>query len=132
MHECWEASKDCVCGGCGSQSVNINGSSLIGLFDIPVIEKGDGSDQSKYNVIKPWSDEKRKAFKKKYALEKISCIIVDEISTVKPYMLAYLNARLMDLYPDCSKIFGGRAVVLLGDFDQLPPVGGDSLAGAVL
>ena len=116
----------------GGAAVNINGSSLIGLFDIPVIEKGDGSDQSKYNVIKPWSDEKRKAFKKKYALEKITCIIVDEISTVKPYMLAYLNARLMDLYPDCSKIFGGRAVVLLGDFDQLPPVGGDSLAGAVM
>ena len=58
--------------------------------------------------------------------------IVDEISTVKPYMFAYLHARLMELYRDSGKPFGGRAVVLLGDFDQLPPVGGDSLSGAAM
>ena len=116
----------------GGAAVNINGSSLMGLFDIPVIEKGKDEETKKSRII-PWNGDKRKAFKKRYDLERISCIIIDEISTVKPYMLAYLNARLMDLYPDSGgKLFGGRAVVLLGDFDQLPPVGGISLAAEVM
>jgi len=100
------------------------------LFDIPIIDKDEGEGQMKR--IKPWSDKKRKRFLQRYDLKRISCIIVDEISTVKPYMLAYLNARLMELYPESSKTFGGLAVVLLGDFDQLPPVGGSSLAGAAM
>jgi len=114
----------------GGAAVNIDGSSLIDLFDIPVIDKDEGEGQMKR--IKPWSDKKRKRFLQRYDLKRISCIIVDEISTVKPYMLAYLNARLMELYPESSKTFGGLAVVLLGDFDQLPPVGGSSLAGAAM
>ena len=116
----------------GGAAVNIGGSSLLGLFDIPIIEKGKGEPASVLNRIRPWSDAKRKKFKLRYDLDKISCIIVDEISTVKPYVLAYLNARLMELYPESSKPFGGRAVVILGDFDQLPPVGGSSLAGAAM
>jgi len=114
----------------GGAAVNIDGSSLLGLFDIPVIDK-DGGD-GHMNRIKPWSDKKRKRFTQRYDLNRISCIIVDEISTVKSYVLAYLNARLMELYPESSKPFGGLAVVLLGDFDQLPPVGGNSLAGAAM
>ena len=114
----------------GGAAVNIDGSSLIDLFDIPIIDKDEGEGQMKR--IKPWSDKKRKRFLQRYDLKRISCIIVDEISTVKPYMLAYLNARLMELYPESSKTFGGLAVVLLGDFDQLPPVGGNSLAGAAM
>ena len=114
----------------GGAAVNIDGSSLIDLFDIPIIDKDEGEGQMKR--IKPWSDKKRKRFLQRYDLKRISCIIVDEISTVKPYMLAYLNARLMELYPESSKTFGGLAVVLLGDFDQLPPVGGSSLAGAAM
>jgi hypothetical protein len=116
----------------GGAAVNIGGSSLLGLFDIPIIEKGKGEPTSVLNRIRPWSESKRKKFKLRYDLDKISCIIVDEISTVKPYVLAYLNARLMELYPESGKPFGGRAVVILGDFDQLPPVGSSSLAGAAM
>ena len=116
----------------GGAAVNINGSSLLGLFDIPVIDKGDGTEETKKKRIIPWSSDKRRRFLDRYDLDRISCIIVDEISTVKPYMFAYLNARLMELYRDSGKPFGGRAVVLLGDFDQLPPVGGDSLSGAAM
>ena len=116
----------------GGAAVNINGSSLLGLFDIPVIEIGKGEDEPTLKHIKPWSVHKRQSFMRRFNIENISCIIVDEISTVKPYVLAYLNARLMELYPESSKPFGGRAVVLLGDFDQLPPCGGSSLAGAAM
>ena len=116
----------------GGAAVNIDGSSLIGLFDIPVIDK-DGTEDIKKSRITSWNEDKRRAFIDRFPLDRISCIIVDEISTVKPYVLAYLNERLMELFPDCKgKPFGGRAVVLLGDFDQLPPVGGDSLAGAAM
>jgi len=115
----------------GGAAVNIGGSSLIGLFDIPVIDKDEGGVHMRTRIT-PWSDKKRTRFLQRYDLERISCIIVDEISTVKPYVLAYLNARLMELYPGSSKPFGGLAVVLLGDFDQLPPVGGSSLAGAAM
>jgi len=116
----------------GGAAVNIDGSSLIGLFDIPVIDKV-GTEEIAKRRVRPWNEDKRRAFIDRFPLDRISCIIVDEISTVKPYVLAYLNERLMQLYPDSgNRPFGGRAVVLLGDFDQLPPVGGDSLAGAAM
>ena len=65
-------------------------------------------------------------FKNKYDMSKISCIIIDEISTLKPYMMAYLNARLQTAC-NSTKPFGGLAVIMFGDFDQLPPVGGSSI-----
>ena len=63
---------------------------------------------------------------KKYDMSKIPCIIIDKISTLKPYMLAYLNARLQAA-SNSTKPFGGLAVIMFGDFDQLPPVGGPSI-----
>ena len=65
-------------------------------------------------------------FKLMFDVDKISAIIIDEISTVKPYMLGYLNQRLQ-IACGSNKPFGGKAVVLLGDFDQLPPAGGLSI-----
>ena len=132
MSSCMNVGKLVKTAFVGGAAVNIGGSSLLGLFDIPIIEKGKGEPASVLKRIRPWSDAKRKKFKLRYDLDRISCIIVDEISTVKPYVLAYLNARLIELYPESGKPFGGRAVVILGDFDQLPPVGGSSLAGAAM
>jgi len=117
----------------GVAAVNIGGSSLCSLFDIPTERRSrkDGPDIKK--VILPWSYEKKKRFIKMYDIEKMSCIVVDEISTLHPYMLAYLSARLMELLPESGKDFGGIAVILCGDFDQLPPVGGvGNLAAATM
>lgn len=72
----------------GSAAVNIDGSSLLALMDIPTIYKGD------QQRVTPWKEEKLMKFKQLYNLDKISVIIIDEISTVKPYMLGFLNARL--------------------------------------
>ena len=132
MSKCMDVGRLVKSAFVGGAAVNIDGSSLIDLFDIPVFDSGDSIEESKKKRIISWNDDKRRKFIDRYPLDKVSTIIVDEISTVKPYMLAYLNARLMDLYPDSGKLFGGRAVVLLGDFDQLPPVGGNSLAGAAM
>ena len=114
------------CAYIGIAAVNIGGSSLCDLFDIPLEFEGDGVKH-----YRPWKDSKLQRFTTKYDIDNITCIIVDEISTVKPYVLAYLSKRLMEIYKN-NKPFGGRAVVLLGDFDQLPPVGGSPLPKKVM
>ena len=99
----------------GIAAVNIAGASLCDIFDIPTeFKKGDPM-----NRIKPWSDKKLQKFKLRYDIDNVNCIIVDEISTVKPYVLSYLDARLRALFPESDKIFGGKAVICLGDFDQV-------------
>jgi hypothetical protein len=116
----------------GVAAVNIGGSSMCSLFDIPTERRNREGGPDIKKVILPWSEEKKKKFISTYDIEKISCIVVDEISTVKPYMLAYLSARLIELLPESGKDFGGLAVILCGDFDQLPPVGSDNLAAATM
>ena len=105
----------------GIAAVNINGSSLCSMMDIPITMKNEADSR-----VTEWNANKLEAFKKMYDVERISAIIIDEISTVKPYMLGYLNARLQKACGS-DKPFGGKAVVLLGDFDQLPPAGGFSI-----
>ena len=114
----------------GVAAVNIGGSSLMSLFDIPTERRKGGGDFKK--MILPWSDEKKRKFMQTYDINKISCIVLDEISTLQSYIFAYLSARLMELLPESGKDFGGLAVILCGDFDQLPPVAGDSLAAATM
>ena len=104
----------------GSAAVNIDGSSLMALMDIPRENK---SGQQK---VKPWDDKKLMKLKRLFDLNRISTIIIDEISTVKSYMLGYLNNRLQVACGN-DKPFGGKAIVFLGDFDQLPPTGGMSI-----
>jgi len=116
----------------GVAAVNIGGSTLCSLLDIPTERRNREGGLDIKKVILPWSDAKKRKFIKRYDINRISCIVVDEISTLQPYMLAYLSARLMELFPESGKDFGGIAIILCGDFDQLPPVGGDNLAAAVM
>ena len=54
-------------------------------------------------------------------------IVVDEISMVTPAMLADLSERLRDIEEvgttNATLPFGGRHIVLMGDFFQIPPPG---------
>ncbi len=47
-------------------------------------------------------------------------------------MLAYLEERLKEAKQNYSKPFGGVAVLMLGEFDQQPPIGGSSLPHLVV
>jgi len=108
----------------GIAALNINGYTMNSLIDVP-LEMNEGSGATKR--IKPWDPDCLQTFKQKYNVNNLSAIIIDEISMVKPWMLAYLDERLKEATQTYDKPFGGVAVIMLGDFDQQPPIGGSSL-----
>lgn len=60
------------------------------------------------------------------ALRMAKTIIVDEISMVRSDLFCAMDARLREIAPSVSRDrpFGGKQIVLVGDFMQLPPVVG--------
>ena len=118
------------CAYMGSAAVNINGTTLLKLWDIPVFKDKQTKD------FGPWNPQKLQRLKTLLGgdIHRICCIVLDEVSTVQPYMLACLNVRLQEMFQN-NKLWGGRAVVLLGDFDQKPPTAGgkaNTLPGSVM
>ena len=108
----------------GIGAININGFTINSLFDIPVdVNLGSGD----FRCVKPWDTDKLVEFKEKYNVNNISAIIIDKISMVKPWMLAYLDERMKEATQNYDKPFGGVALIMVGDFDQQPPIGGSSL-----
>ena len=108
----------------GIAAININGFTINSLFDIPVdVHIGLGD----FRCVKPWDVDKLAEFKQKYDMTSISALIIDEISMVKPWMLAYLDERMKEATQNYDKPFGGIALIMVGDFDQQPPIGGSSL-----
>jgi energy-coupling factor transporter ATP-binding protein EcfA2 len=57
-------------------------------------------------------------------IKAIKVLIVDEISLVRSDIFAAMDYRLRQYAPEgCSNLpFGGRQIILCGDFFQLPPV----------
>ena len=56
-------------------------------------------------------------------LDGVSYFIIDEKSMVGRRMLALVDLRLRQAFPNCkNQVFGGRSIILVGDFGQLPPV----------
>ena len=61
-------------------------------------------------------------------LEGVELLVIDEISMVSRVVLAQVHARLREWRLSCGRVdlarevFGGIAVILAGDFGQLPPV----------
>jgi len=53
-------------------------------------------------------------------------VIVDEVSRVSASMLEALNGVLSNFGADSAAPFGGKSVLLLGDFFQLPAIGGQA------
>ena len=54
-------------------------------------------------------------------MEHVEAVIVDEMSMVSSDFLYNLHKRMMELF-DSKDDFGGRALMLVGDLLQLPPV----------
>ena len=71
--------------------------------------------------LEPLTDENRCR-----ALRMAKTIIIDEISMVRSDLFCAMDARLREVGPSVfrDRPFGGKQIVLVGDFMQLPPVVG--------
>jgi len=54
-------------------------------------------------------------------------IIIDEVSMMGQKMICYIDRRLREISGKGNEPFGGYWVILVGDFQQLPPAGDKAL-----
>ena len=65
---------------------------------------------------------------KQLKFAEVKFIFVDEYSMISSTLLVQIYKALRDIFPTCSHLpFGGRHMIMLGDFLQLPPVGAQPL-----
>jgi len=62
-----------------------------------------------------------------YSIAELEFIIIDEVSRMKKFQLAQLDLRLRQAKRVPGVLFSGVHVILVGDFLQLPAVGGTPL-----
>ncbi|GBC31310.2 ATP-dependent DNA helicase PIF1-like [Rhizophagus irregularis DAOM 181602=DAOM 197198] len=94
----------------GVAAFNIQGSTIHSALSIPI-------SGTTYKLA---GESLRKLQNK---LKDIHYFIVDEMSMVGRLFLALIDLWLRQAFPECSNIpFGGRSLILFGDFGQLPPV----------
>ena len=67
----------------------------------------------------------------KTAYEDVEVFIVDEVSTLTSSLFVALETMLRMAF-DRTKSFGGKSVILLGDFCQISPIKNTSLAGVLV
>jgi hypothetical protein len=69
---------------------------------------------------------------KHFKREKIAMVVIDEISMLTPNFLAIIDQKLRTLTGNYNDTFGNLAIMLMGDFFQIPPINGTSLFSSVL
>ena len=106
MNNGTETSPVIVLAPTGVAAFNIHGSTIHSTLSVPI----NGSD---FNI----EGEQQKR------LNGMNYIIIDEKSMLDRRMLSIVDLRLRAAFPEHqNKPFGGRSVILVGDFGQLPPV----------
>ena len=84
-------------------------------FNIPVGHFGSN--------LPPLSNKMKSSLRNR--LSELKIIIIDEISVVSNNLLFYVDLRLNKIFATVKdKPFAGISVITVGDFFQLPPVGG--------
>jgi hypothetical protein len=78
---------------------------------------------------KPIASDKLRALRKRFS--NVRLLIIDEISMVPVDLLGHVNHRLQ-IIKENQELFGGLLVVLMGDFDQLPPWTDPGLAAKLM
>ncbi len=93
----------------GIAAININGSTIHSFF------------QLKPGLLTPDSIEPVGSRKRIDMIRSVRTIVIDEISMVRSDLFVAIDMRLQEV-TGCNKPFGGKQVILVGDFLQLPPV----------
>ena len=109
----------------GIAAVNIDGGTLCSMLSIPVKKDGDSK-------IPPLSATRCALISKALQIDKLSLVIIDEISNVNASMLHAISTRLQELTGNRSKPFGGLSILCFGDFSQLPPVKSTSITHTLM
>ena len=109
----------------GIAGVNVDGSSLCSFLDMPINESG------KLQRIRPWNKDKLHEFKLMHDVDRISCMIIDKVATSSGEILTYAHERLVEATAK-NKLFGGLAMILVGDFDQMPPAVAEAIPITVM
>jgi DNA polymerase III delta prime subunit len=116
----------------GIAAINVGGTTISSVirFLLP-------SDNDKIADIKLLNPENLAKFcddlciAPKDTVHHVSLLVIDEILTVSPVLLAVLSERLKQATGK-PEPFGGIPVLLVGDFSQLPPVTNISLAHGMM
>jgi ATP-dependent DNA helicase PIF1 len=95
----------------GVAAFNINGATIHTTLSIPIL------NDKKYDL----NGIRLKQFQER--LQNVSYFIIDEKSMVGRKMLGLIDMRLRQAFPENkNEPFGGRSIIMFGDFGQLPPV----------
>jgi len=96
----------------GIAAINIGGATLHSFFLL------------KPGLLTPDSIEEINNKSRKALIRKVKTIVIDEISMVRSDVFAAMDFRLRSLASGSSQLkpFGGKQIILVGDFFQLPPV----------
>ena len=54
-------------------------------------------------------------------------LVIDEKSMISLKTMGFIDSRLRQIFPSSNEPFGGVSLILMGNFYQLPPVGGKPL-----
>ena len=92
----------------GRAAVNVGGVTIHSFFQFPC------------TVLKAGELEGIRSAKRKELIRNTDVVIIDEISMVRSDLFAAIDTRLRYL-GNSSKPFGGKQVIVCGDFFQLPP-----------
>ena len=121
----------------GIAAVNIKGSTINSLFRVRFNDTADSGDTDEKHpeTVDALDVETLQKFKDEIDIKNIALLVIDEISTVTPNLIAIINARLQQAIESddpseakrSKEPFGGIGVMFVGDFMQLPPTGGHSL-----
>ncbi|KAK3921579.1 ATP-dependent DNA helicase pfh1 [Frankliniella fusca] len=95
----------------GKAAFNIQGQTIHSIF-------GLGFDLKKELTSKMTCDKRNTLM---YKLKKLKLMVIDEISMVSHELMQVISLRLQEIF-ETSKPFGGVSMIVMGDFNQLPPV----------
>ena len=102
----------------GMPAVLIHGSTVCSLFFIDFSTRTSSAVYNGY--VRPLSVQQCAVIYAMLGGSSMSVIVVDEASSMDPTTFAIIDSRLQQIFNCTDKPFGGKSVILVGDFNQLP------------